>query len=101
MVSSETMIDVHTSDSITKTSTLDMALTPESTKDMIITDEDVKDDSAKDLISNLTDTSMEKSISETSLKDLIAEYEDDNELKDMAASSTTATDNATVNMTIC
>uniref|UniRef100_A0A8C7WF77 EBP50 C-terminal domain-containing protein n=1 Tax=Oncorhynchus mykiss TaxID=8022 RepID=A0A8C7WF77_ONCMY len=30
---------------------------------------------------------MEKSISETSLKDLIAEYEDDNELKDMAASS--------------
>ncbi|XP_055756271.1 uncharacterized protein DDB_G0280205-like [Salvelinus fontinalis] len=94
MVSSETMIDVHTSDSITKTSTLDMALTPESTKDMIITDEDVKDDSAKDLISNLTDTSMEKSISETSLKDLIAEYEDDNELKDMAASATTATDNA-------
>ncbi|XP_031685315.1 uncharacterized protein LOC116374754 [Oncorhynchus kisutch] len=94
MVSSETMIDLHTSDSITQTSTLDMALTPESTKDMITTDEDVKDDSAKDLISTLTDTSMEKSISETSLKDLIAEYEDDNELKDMAASATPATDNA-------
>ncbi|XP_036820282.1 uncharacterized protein LOC118944533 [Oncorhynchus mykiss] len=94
MVSSETMIDLHTSDSITQTSTLDMALTPESTKGMITTDEDVKDDSAKDLISTLTDTSMEKSISETSLKDLIAEYEDDNELKDMAASATPATDNA-------
>ncbi|XP_021442053.2 uncharacterized protein LOC110506626 isoform X1 [Oncorhynchus mykiss] len=94
MVSSETMIDLHTSDSITQTSTLDMALTPESTKDMITTDEDVKDDSAKDLISTLTDTSMEKSISETSLKDLIAEYEDDNEQKDMAASATPATDNA-------
>ncbi|XP_070985507.1 DNA ligase 1-like [Oncorhynchus clarkii lewisi] len=93
MVSSETMIDLHTSDSINQTSTLDMALTPESTKDMITTDEDVKDDSAKDLISTLTDTSMEKSISETSLKDLIAEYEDDNELKDMAASATPATDN--------
>ncbi|XP_070985509.1 protein starmaker-like [Oncorhynchus clarkii lewisi] len=91
MVSSETMIDLHTSDSINQT--LDMALTPESTKDMITTDEDVKDDSAKDLISTLTDTSMEKSISETSLKDLIAEYEDDNELKDMAASATPATDN--------
>ncbi|XP_036820285.1 uncharacterized protein LOC110506627 [Oncorhynchus mykiss] len=94
LVSSETMIDLHTSDSINQTSTLDMALTPESTKDMITTDEDVKDDSAKDLISTLTDTSMEKSISETSLKDLIAEYEDDNELKDMAASATPATDNA-------
>ncbi|XP_064868638.1 uncharacterized protein LOC115112757 [Oncorhynchus nerka] len=94
MVSSETMIDLHTSDSITQTSTLDMALTPESTKDMITTDEDVKDDSAKDLISTLTDTSMKKSISETSLKDLIAEYEGDNELKDMAASATPATDNA-------
>eukprot|EP00063_Salmo_salar_P007735 XP_013982570.1 PREDICTED: uncharacterized protein LOC106562303 [Salmo salar] len=93
-VSSETMIDVHTSDSITQTSTLDMALTPESTKDMITTDEDVKDDSAKDLISTLTDTSMEKSISEISLKDLIAEYEDDNELKDMAASAIPDTDNA-------
>ncbi|XP_029623480.1 uncharacterized protein LOC115203182 [Salmo trutta] len=93
-VSSETMIDFHTSDSITQTSTLDMALTPESTKDMITTDEDVKDDSAKDLISTLTDTSMEKSISVTSLKDLIAEYEDDNELKDMAASAIPDTDNA-------
>ncbi|XP_045546314.1 uncharacterized protein isoform X1 [Salmo salar] len=93
-VSSETMIDVHTSDSITQTSTLDMALTPDSTKDMITTDEDVKDDSAKDLISTLTDTSMEKSISEISLKDLIAEYEDDNELKDMAASAIPDTDNA-------
>ncbi|XP_064841893.1 uncharacterized protein LOC135553893 [Oncorhynchus masou masou] len=93
MVSSETMIDLHMSDSITQTSTLDMALTPEITKDMITTDEDVKDDSAKDLISTLTDTSMKKSISETSLEDLIAEYEDDNELKDMAASSTPATDN--------
>ncbi|XP_064840865.1 uncharacterized protein LOC135552873 [Oncorhynchus masou masou] len=93
MVSSETMIDLHTSDYITQTSTLDMALTPEITKDMITTDEDVKDDSAKDLISTLTDTSMKKSISETSLEDLIAEYEDDNELKDMAASATPATDN--------
>eukprot|EP00063_Salmo_salar_P007737 XP_013982572.1 PREDICTED: uncharacterized protein LOC106562304 [Salmo salar] len=93
-VSSETMIDVHTSDSITQTSTLDMALTPDSTKDMITTDEDVKDDSAKDLISTLTDTSMEKSISEISLKDLIAEYEDDNELKDMAASAIPDADNA-------
>ncbi|XP_045564774.1 uncharacterized protein [Salmo salar] len=93
--SSETMTEVHTSDSITQTSTPDMALTPESTKDMITTDEDVKDDSAKDLISTLKDTSIEKSISETSLKDLIAEdEEDDNELKDMAASSTPATDNA-------
>eukprot|EP00063_Salmo_salar_P056483 XP_014031318.1 PREDICTED: uncharacterized protein LOC106587446 [Salmo salar] len=82
--SSETMTEVHTSDSITQTSTPDMALTPESTKDMITTDEDVKDDSAKDLISTLKDTSIEKSISETSLKDLIAEdEEDDNELKDM------------------
>ncbi|XP_052326547.1 uncharacterized protein LOC127909398 [Oncorhynchus keta] len=94
MVSSETMIDLHTSDSIAQTSTLDMALTPESTKDMITTDEDVKDDSAKDLISTLTDTSMKKSIIETSLEDLIAEYEDDNELKDMVASATPATDNA-------
>ncbi|XP_031686917.1 uncharacterized protein LOC116374876 isoform X2 [Oncorhynchus kisutch] len=94
MVSSETMIDLHTSDSITQTSTLDMALTPESTKDMITTDEDVKDDSAKDLISTLTDTSMKKSISETSLEDLIAENEDEDELKDMAASATPATDNA-------
>ena len=77
MVSSKTMTEVHTSEPLTQTSTPDMALTPESTKDMITTD-----DSAK-------------SISETSLKDLIAEdEEDDNELKDMAASATPATDNA-------
>ncbi|XP_031685316.1 uncharacterized protein LOC116374755 [Oncorhynchus kisutch] len=63
-------------------------------RNMITTDEDVKDDSAKDLISTLTDTSMKKSISETSLEDLIAEYEDEDELKDMAASATPATDNA-------
>ncbi|XP_041752435.2 uncharacterized protein LOC121581113 isoform X2 [Coregonus clupeaformis] len=60
--SSETMTEVHTSDSSTQNSTPDMALTPESTKDMIATDEDVKDDSAEDLISTLTDTSMEKSV---------------------------------------
>ncbi|CDQ79506.1 unnamed protein product [Oncorhynchus mykiss] len=77
MVSSKTMTEVHTSEPLTQTSTPNMALTPESTKDMITTD-----DSAK-------------SISETSLKDLIAEdEEDDNELKDMAASATPATDNA-------
>ncbi|XP_045073425.1 uncharacterized protein LOC123486220 isoform X3 [Coregonus clupeaformis] len=60
--SSETMTEVHTSDSSTQNSTPDMALTPESTKDMIATDEDEKDDSAEDLISTLTDTSMEKSV---------------------------------------
>ncbi|CAB1323891.1 unnamed protein product [Coregonus sp. 'balchen'] len=89
------MTEVHTSDSSTQNSTPDMALTPESTKDMIATDEDVKDDSAEDLISTLTDTSMEKSVSETSLKALIAEDEEDNnEMKDMAASASPATDNA-------
>ncbi|CAB1329963.1 unnamed protein product [Coregonus sp. 'balchen'] len=93
--SSETMTEVHTSDSSTQNSTPDMALTPESTKDMIASDEDVKDDSAEDLISTLTDTSMEKSVSETSLKALIAEDEEDNiEMKDMAASASPATDNA-------
>ncbi|XP_041755371.1 uncharacterized protein LOC123492643 isoform X2 [Coregonus clupeaformis] len=93
--SSETMTEVHTSDLSTQNSTPDMALTPESTKDMIATDEDVKDDSAEDLISTLTDTSMEKSVSETSLKALIAEDEEDNnEMKDMAASASPATDNA-------
>ncbi|XP_045062785.1 uncharacterized protein LOC121537427 isoform X4 [Coregonus clupeaformis] len=93
--SSETMTEVHTSDSSTQNSTPDMALTPESTKDMIATDEDVKDDSAEDLISTLTDISMEKSVSETSLKALIAEDEEDNiEMKDMAASASPATDNA-------
>ncbi|XP_045072578.1 uncharacterized protein LOC121582757 [Coregonus clupeaformis] len=93
--SSETMTEVHTSDSSTQNSTPDMALTPESTNDMIATYEDVKDDSAEDLISTLTDTSMEKSVSETSLKALIAEDEEDNnEMKDMAASAIPATDNA-------
>ncbi|CAB1323305.1 unnamed protein product, partial [Coregonus sp. 'balchen'] len=93
--SSESMTEVHTSDSSTQSSTPDMALTPESTKDMIATDEDVKDDSAEDLISTLTDTSMEKSVSETSLKALISEDEEDNnEMKDMAASASPATDNA-------
>ncbi|XP_045081383.1 uncharacterized protein LOC121583286 [Coregonus clupeaformis] len=90
--SSETMTEVHTSDSSTQNSTPDMALTPESTKDMIATDEDVKDDSAEDLISTLTDTSMEKFVSETSLKAL--DEEDNNEMKDMAASASPATDNA-------